>query len=467
MDKIKIIFIILTLICLGLVCNVLAGNAYLPKADLIKGSGPEVYLLENGVRHWIPDPETFNRFRFKWQNIKTYSDSVINSYSQGDEWSQYDDYPDGSLVRGFDPKVYLIELGKRRWIPSPQIFEGNNFGWKYILDIDQDDLEDIDLGDDLTLSEQNRYPETIILESPIAGATLETSEVVFKYSGINPLGENSDLDFETYLKGYDSDWHNQGSNYTEEYDLEQGGSYTFYVRAKNEQGYYDPSPASLTFQIGVSSYYQKVEIDDVYPDEDNSRNDYIVLKNESDQIINITNWTIETSKDTITIPKAIKKLTYPYSENSDSNIELSSDNEAIISASLSPIGKNFQVNSCTGYLDLYSQFYLPLDSDCPDMSESVYDHLGSECQEYIADLNGCEIINFSGTSGSTLNGLCTNFLNEHFSYGGCYDDYNQDADFLKDEWRIFLNKSIDVFDNDSDTIILKDANGFVVDEYSY
>ena len=217
MDKIRTILILLILICLGLVCSAVA-YAYLPKADLIKGSGPEVYLLENGVRHWIPDPETFNRFRFKWQNIKTYSNSVINSYSQGDEWSQYDDYPDGSLVRGSGPKVYLIELGKRRWIPSPQIFEGNDFGWKYILDIDQDDLEDIDLGDDLTLSEQNRYPETIILESPEPGAALETSEVVFKYSGINPLGKNSDLDFETYLKGYDSDWQNQGSNYTEEYD---------------------------------------------------------------------------------------------------------------------------------------------------------------------------------------------------------------------------------------------------------
>jgi len=464
-DKIKIISTILILICLGLICNAVA-YAYLPKADLIKGSGPEVYILENGARHWIPDPETFNYFRFKWQNIKTYSDSAINSYVQGDDWSQYDGYPDGSLVRGSGPKVYLIELGKRRWIPNPHIFEGNDFGWKYILGIDQDDLEDIDLGSDLTLSEPNRYPETIILESPAAGATLETAEVFFKYSGTNPLGENSDLDFETYLKGYDSDWQNQGSNYTEEYDLEQSGTYTFYVRAKNEQGYYDPSPASLSFQIGVSLYYQKVEISNVYENE-GGFNDYLVLRNESDETINITNWTIKTSKDTITIPKAAKKLTYPYSESNDFNVELSSNDEAIISVSLSPIGTSFQDNKCTGYLDLSSQFHLSLDNNCPDMSESVYDHLGSECQEYIVNLDGCAITDFTGTSGSALNSMCTNFLNEHFSYGGCYDDYNQDADFLKDEWRIFLNKSIDIFDNNSDTVILKDANGFVVHMMRY
>jgi len=43
--------------------------------------------------------------------------------------------------------VYLIELGKKRWIPSPSVFINNNFGWKYILEIDDDDLDDYDLGD--------------------------------------------------------------------------------------------------------------------------------------------------------------------------------------------------------------------------------------------------------------------------------------------------------------------------------
>ena len=81
--------IILILIILGLAYQMIffdsasAQRNYLPKADLIKGSGPEVYLLENGIKRWIPDPETFNRFKYNWQNIKMISDSTLNKYSKG------------------------------------------------------------------------------------------------------------------------------------------------------------------------------------------------------------------------------------------------------------------------------------------------------------------------------------------------------------------------------------------------
>ncbi|XP_076333960.1 uncharacterized protein LOC143237994 isoform X4 [Tachypleus tridentatus] len=52
-------------------------------AELIKGSGDTVYLLSNGVKRPIADPETFNGFCFDWNKIKNYSDIVINSLSTG------------------------------------------------------------------------------------------------------------------------------------------------------------------------------------------------------------------------------------------------------------------------------------------------------------------------------------------------------------------------------------------------
>ena len=72
MWKTKITFILIILLLGGLVLQtspflsgnqVSASNSYLPKADLIKGTGSEVYVLENGVRHWVPSPEIFEHFQ--------------------------------------------------------------------------------------------------------------------------------------------------------------------------------------------------------------------------------------------------------------------------------------------------------------------------------------------------------------------------------------------------------------------
>ncbi|XP_076335748.1 uncharacterized protein LOC143238958 [Tachypleus tridentatus] len=52
-------------------------------AELIKGSGPAVYLLSNGVKRHIANPDTFNAFCFDWNKIKTYSDIAINNISTG------------------------------------------------------------------------------------------------------------------------------------------------------------------------------------------------------------------------------------------------------------------------------------------------------------------------------------------------------------------------------------------------
>ena len=472
MGKLKIISILLILVFIGLIFlsePSFASPAYLPKADLIKGTGPEVYILENSVKRWIPDPETFEYRRYKWTNIKTISDALLASYPQGDDLSKYSDYPEGTLLRGSGPEVYLIELGKRRWFPNPAIFEGNNFGWKYIYQIDDDKLDEIDQGDNITLSEPNRYPNTIILEGPVQDEVLENTEVTFKYSGTDPLGEAGYLIFETYLVGYDTGWQDQYSNYTETYNLSSETKvYTFYVRAKNEEGYADPSPVSLSFQIGVSSYYQEILFNRVEPDEEDFKNDYIVLRNGSDpRTINITDWTIETKRETIIIPQAAKKLTYPFSGSSRVDIDLAEGDKVIISTGLAPNGANFRVNKCTGYLDQLSQYEPSLDENCPDLDESEYSHLKNACCDFIDDLSSCEIPDYSDNYEVSSDSQCTTFLTEKFNYSQCYQDYYQEADFLGDEWRVFLGKSIDILDNDSDTLILKDEDGLVVDEYEY
>ena len=464
----KRIFILIILIIVGIVFNSVV-YAYLPKADLIKGSGPEVYILENGTKHWIPTIEVFNEFRFKWENIKVFSDLVIENYPQDDDWRKYDDYPDGSLLKGSGPEVYLIELGKKRWIPSPAVFNKNNFGWKYILKIDDDDLDDYDLGDNVVFNEPNRYPETIIVSGPEQGESIQTGEVEFRYSGINPLGPISDLSFETYLKGYDDDWSSSGSNYVEEYNLSDysNRSYTFYVRAKNKQGYYDSTPAIRSFQLGVSPYYKKVEIDKVEYDEEDFKDDYIVLSNESDEVIDVTGWTIQTKNNSLKIIQAVKRLKAPFTSATNINIKLNPDDKLVISTGNSPIGANFLTNKCTGYLD-QDNFNPSLDNDYPYLDDSDYSYLNEYCRDFIDDLNRCELPDYAGNNEVGSNSECTSFLNERLNYNYCYSEYNQDPDFYNNEWRMFLNRtSNDVFSNVSDTVILYDENGLKVDEYFY
>lgn len=445
-----------------------ANQSYLPKADLVKGTGPEVYILEKTVRRWIADPETFEHFQYKWTNIKNISDIALAAYPQGRDLDWYDDYPDGSLLRGSGPGVYLIELGQRRWFPNPEIFEGNGFGWKYILDIDDDRLNRIDRGDNITLSEPNRYPETIILEGPEKESILENSEITFKYSGINPLGEARDLSFETYLAGYDTGWQNQSSNYTVTYDLsEESKVYTFYVRAKNEEGYLDPSPASLTFQTGLSPYYKKIEISWLEPSEEDFKDDYLVLRNNDQETINISQWILKTDKETMTIPQAIAKLRYPFSRDDYSDIKLASGDEMIIFMGVSPKGVNFRTNKCTGYFDQDSQFCPSLDKDCPYLEESKYSHLSGVCRNFIDGLSRCQIPDYSEEPEVGKDSQCTKFLNEKFNYQQCYEDYYREIDFFGQKWLIFLNKSIDVLGNNNDRISLRDKNGLLVDRYSY
>jgi len=446
---------------------ILAEQDYLPKSSLIKGSGPKVYVLENRVKRWIPSAEIFESLGYNWNNINIISDTLLGYYPDGKNLSKYDNYPNGTLLKGSGPEIYLIENGERRWITGPEVMEKYQLEWRNIIRIDDDKLDRIKKDGNVGTAEPNRYPDSFILDGPKEGESTQAGEITFKFSGTNPLGAAGDLDFETYLKGYDDDWQGQYSD-TETYKLTEGKAYTFYVRAKNKEGYYDLSPAWRNFQLGVSPYYGKVEIDDVNPEEDKFEQDYLVLESNDRGIINITGWIIKNNNnETFTIPRAAEKFNGSASASQKIDIVLNYREDVIVSARANTIQGNFRVNKCSGYLGEAYEFNPELDSDCPEPSESKFSYLKKTCREYIDDLNRCEIPNYSENYDVAADSQCTAFLNDNFNYSQCFNKYNRDVDFLAGEWRLFMGKTRDFFDDYEDKITLTDSNGLLVDEYSY
>lgn len=101
---------------------------------LVKGSGPKVYLLENGTRRWIKDEITFNSWGYDWKNVVLLTDQELMLYGEGEPLLA-SVFSDGTLVRGSGPQVYFIEAGKKRWITSPESFARNGFSWLAIIQI--------------------------------------------------------------------------------------------------------------------------------------------------------------------------------------------------------------------------------------------------------------------------------------------------------------------------------------------
>ena len=92
---------------------------------IAKGSSPQVYLMDQGEKNPIPNPDVFVNWGFRWQDLVVVSDSFLSYYPLGKTLKK--------LAKGSSPAVYYIEAGKKRLIPSAQIFNRLGFRWQDIV----------------------------------------------------------------------------------------------------------------------------------------------------------------------------------------------------------------------------------------------------------------------------------------------------------------------------------------------
>jgi molybdate-binding protein len=95
-------------------------------------SAPQVYLIDSGRRRWIPNPATYNNLFRDWDGIIVDA-NLVNSV---DAW---DDIADGALLARAEGtgEVFFIDNRVKRRIISPAAMDRYYFNWGAIRQVPQ------------------------------------------------------------------------------------------------------------------------------------------------------------------------------------------------------------------------------------------------------------------------------------------------------------------------------------------
>jgi hypothetical protein len=96
----------------------------------------------------------------------------------------------------------------------------------------------------------DRPPVTIITDGP--SETIDYADVVFTWKGSDDLTPTSNLVYSYCLQGKDTGWSPWQSTTSKEYDNLPDGNYEFLVKAKDQRGSEDPTPANRSFVVSVT-----------------------------------------------------------------------------------------------------------------------------------------------------------------------------------------------------------------------
>jgi hypothetical protein len=90
-------------------------------------------------------------------------------------------------------------------------------------------------------------PDTTITGGP--SGTINYNNPTFTYTGSDNVTPTPNLVYATYLQGYDSVWSIYSSSTSKSYSNLPNGSYIFLVKAKDQAGNEDPTPATRSFTV--------------------------------------------------------------------------------------------------------------------------------------------------------------------------------------------------------------------------
>lgn len=96
---------------------------------VLKGSDPEIYVLEDGKLRWISSLEAFEFFRYRWDQVHIVDDSFLEQFEKG--------RPIHVLLKcQGSPHIYALENGRKRWIKDIPTFEAEGYVWEDVKLVD-------------------------------------------------------------------------------------------------------------------------------------------------------------------------------------------------------------------------------------------------------------------------------------------------------------------------------------------
>jgi hypothetical protein len=120
------------------------------EGDKVKAqSRPEIWVIQGGERHWIPDAATLQSRFGGWQNITILSDAEVDQIVVGTIVQSVirSGVNDGDLVATpGTPGIYLVEGGRRRAVPDPVTFVNLGYDWNLVQQMPLSELHAIPLG---------------------------------------------------------------------------------------------------------------------------------------------------------------------------------------------------------------------------------------------------------------------------------------------------------------------------------
>lgn len=248
--------------------------------------------------------------------------------------------------------------------------------------------------------------------------------------------------------------------------------------------------------IARSPWYDQVSIDagngqyEIQPNQE-----YIILEANYDnpKPITVTGWSVTNGKsrlasrsgpDGVVIPRAVRLFIGNMANTATVPITLAPGGRLVLTTGRMPnsdpyaINANFLTNKCTGYLESLPQYnFTPaLSRSCPSPSkEPDIKNLENECYNFASYLSSCHTPRIErdadgyefidGVTGLSSN--CRAYLLDHFNYNSCVKWHEQDPNFYGTEWRVFLNRTWELWAPNRERITLYDQSGKIVSESTY
>ncbi|MCK4592831.1 hypothetical protein KAT63_05365, partial [Candidatus Parcubacteria bacterium] len=121
---------------------------------------PEVYVIENGEKKHIKDPNSFVGLGYSWNNIVKVKRGVLGLFRKGVDLKANSIHPEGALIRvAGNPKVYVIEGGRRVPISDIQLFNARRYDWGKVLVVNENQAKKFAIGTSLV------YPDGSLLRA--------------------------------------------------------------------------------------------------------------------------------------------------------------------------------------------------------------------------------------------------------------------------------------------------------------